>query len=153
MPGHRRLGAREELGGRAGRGIGGGVRKPEEIYVADGTAYVKKGTVAWELRARTTTAPLTGVRDRGVVQKAATAMTATTAESVCHGNGTGGGHAQHADPTCASGAVGAGPAFPAPVPDPAGSGVMDDLGHRSPATAPDSGRAPPSLAELQILRT
>ncbi|TXS41899.1 hypothetical protein EAO75_34240 [Streptomyces sp. uw30] len=83
----------------------------------------------------------------------ATAMTATTAESVCHGNGTGGGHAQHADPTCASGAVGAGPAFPAPVPDPAGSGVMDDLGHRSPATAPDSGRAPPSLAELQILRT
>ncbi|MFE6176480.1 hypothetical protein [Streptomyces sp. NPDC056464] len=87
-----------------------GVSKPEEIYVADGTAYVKKGTAAWEhgpvtdpefadrvedplaalhafsgygdevtlarpdgrveLRARTTTAPLTGVRDRDVVQKA-----------------------------------------------------------------------------------
>ncbi|TXS44031.1 hypothetical protein EAO75_29900 [Streptomyces sp. uw30] len=53
-----------------GSALSKGVRKPEEIYVADGTAYVKKGTVAWELRARTTTAPLTGVRDRGVVQKA-----------------------------------------------------------------------------------
>ncbi|WP_405585957.1 DUF6153 family protein [Streptomyces sp. NBC_01092] len=84
---------------------------------------------------------------------AMTAMTAMTDEAVCHGNGTGGGHAQHADPTCASGAVGGGPALPAPAPDPAGSGVTGDLGHRSPATAPDSGRAPPSLAELQILRT
>jgi hypothetical protein len=24
------------------------VSKPEEIYVADGTAYVRKGTAAWE---------------------------------------------------------------------------------------------------------
>ncbi|WP_406255890.1 hypothetical protein [Streptomyces nigra] len=87
-----------------------GVSKPEEIYVADGTAYVKTGTEAWEegpvtdpefadrvedplaaldafrrygdevtlatpdgrveLRARTTSATLTGVRDRGVVRKA-----------------------------------------------------------------------------------
>ncbi|MFI6013522.1 hypothetical protein ACIBAG_32770 [Streptomyces sp. NPDC051243] len=88
-----------------------GVSKPEEIYVADGTAHVKKGTAPWqhgplddpefadkvedplaaldafrgygddvtlatpedgrvELRVRTTTAPLTGVRDQAVVQKA-----------------------------------------------------------------------------------
>ncbi|MBX9397091.1 hypothetical protein K4749_26715 [Streptomyces sp. TRM72054] len=90
-----------------------GVSKPEEIYVADGTAYVKKGTAAWEhgpvtdpefankvedplaaldafrgygdevtaarpdgpdgqveLRVRTTTAPLTDVRNQAVVQRA-----------------------------------------------------------------------------------
>lgn len=84
--------------------------KPEEIYVADGTAYVKKGTAGWEhgpltdpefadkvedplaaldafrgyggeatfatpadrveLRVRTTTAPLPGVRNEAVVKKA-----------------------------------------------------------------------------------
>ncbi|MET9969091.1 hypothetical protein ABZZ80_24960 [Streptomyces sp. NPDC006356] len=87
-----------------------GVSKPEEIYVADGTAHVKKGTAGWEhgpltdpefadkvedplaaldafrgygaevtlatpadrveLRVRTTTAPLPGVRDEAVVKKA-----------------------------------------------------------------------------------
>lgn len=87
-----------------------GVSKPEEIYVADGTAHVRKGTADWEhgpltdpefaakvedplaaldafrgygaevtlatpadrveLRVRTTTAPLPGVRDEAVVQKA-----------------------------------------------------------------------------------
>ncbi|MFJ8634864.1 DUF6153 family protein [Streptomyces sp. NPDC093568] len=74
-------------------------------------------------------------------------------ESVCHGGDTGGGHAQHADPTCASGAVGSGPVLPALLPDPAGTGITGALAPRSPATAPDGGRAPPSLAELQILRT
>ncbi|MDC0770512.1 DUF6153 family protein [Streptomyces sp. HD] len=80
-------------------------------------------------------------------------MPATTDESVCHGGTTGGGHAQHADPTCASGAVGAGPALPALLPDPAGGAVSGDLDGRSVAAAPEGGRAPPSLAELQILRT
>ncbi|MFC5219264.1 DUF6153 family protein [Streptomyces coerulescens] len=79
--------------------------------------------------------------------------TAMTDEAVCHGDGTSGGHAQHADPTCASGAVGTGPALPALVPDPAGAGVTGALDRRSPAAVPDGERAPPSLAELQILRT
>ncbi|MGI5376871.1 DUF6153 family protein [Streptomyces sp. CA-251387] len=74
-------------------------------------------------------------------------------ERVCHGGDTGGGHAQHADPTCASGAVGAGPVLPGLLPDPAGSAVHGDLSGRSVTAAPDGGRAPPSLAELQILRT
>nr|WP_031498107.1 DUF6153 family protein [Streptomyces bicolor] len=78
---------------------------------------------------------------------------ATTDETVCHGGATGGGHAQHGDPTCASGAVGAGPVLPALLPDPAGSAVPGDLDGRSVAAAPEGGRAPPSLAELQILRT
>ncbi|MFJ7075414.1 DUF6153 family protein [Streptomyces sp. NPDC098781] len=78
---------------------------------------------------------------------------AMTDESVCHGTDSGGGHAQHSDPTCASGAVAGAPALPAPLPDPAGSGVAGDLDPRSPVTAPEGGRAPPSPAELQILRT
>ncbi|KUO21671.1 hypothetical protein [Streptomyces dysideae] len=102
----------------ASRGRSGA--KPEEIYVVDGTAYVKEGTAAWkqgplsdpefadkvedplaaldafrgygdeitlsepdgpdgrvELRVRTATAPLTGVRDEGVVQKALREFTPT----------------------------------------------------------------------------
>ncbi|MGC9538381.1 DUF6153 family protein [Streptomyces sp. UG1] len=75
-------------------------------------------------------------------------------ESVCHGGTTDGGHAQHADPTCASGAVGAGPVLPAPALDPAAGAVSGGLDHHpTPALAPDGGRGPPSLAELQILRT
>lgn len=77
----------------------------------------------------------------------------TNDETVCHGGVTGDGHAQHADPTCASGAVGAGPVLPGLLPDPAGSAVHGGLSGRSVTAAPEGGRAPPSLAELQILRT
>ncbi|WP_308400730.1 DUF6153 family protein [Streptomyces sp. AS02] len=84
---------------------------------------------------------------------AAAHMPGTADETVCHGGTTGGGHAQHADPTCASGAVGTGPVLPALLPDPAGNAVSGDPDGRSVAAAPEGGRAPPSLAELQILRT
>ncbi|MEU9051300.1 DUF6153 family protein [Streptomyces sp. NPDC048384] len=80
-------------------------------------------------------------------------LTPVTDESACHSPDSGGGHAQHADPTCASSAVGAGPVLPAPEPDPAGSAVAAGLDGRSVTAAPEGGRAPPSLAELQILRT
>lgn len=80
-------------------------------------------------------------------------LPATTDEAVCHGGAASGGHAQHADPTCASGAIGTGPALPALLPDPAGSAGSGDVDGRSVAAAPEGGRAPPSLAELQILRT
>ncbi len=79
--------------------------------------------------------------------------TAMTDEAVCHGSDPGGGHAQHADPTCASGAIGAGPVLPALAPDPGGATVGGDLDGRSVAAVTEGGRAPPSLAELQILRT
>ncbi|WP_052479706.1 DUF6153 family protein [Streptomyces sp. AVP053U2] len=75
-----------------------------------------------------------------------------SAESVCHGGRDGSGHAQHADATCSSGAVGAGPALPAPLPDPTARAASSAGGHRSAATDPEGGRAPPSLAELQLLR-
>ncbi|QOV36963.1 hypothetical protein IM697_00340 [Streptomyces ferrugineus] len=87
----------------------------------------------------------------------ARAMSAHTpvmsAESVCDGGSTDGGHVQHADPTCASGAVGAGPVLPALALDPVGGAVSGGLDRPDPALAPEGGRAPPSLAELQILRT
>ncbi|MFF5155990.1 DUF6153 family protein [Streptomyces sp. NPDC000348] len=80
-----------------------------------------------------------------------TDLAVMSAESVCD-HDDGGGHAQHADPTCASGAVGAGPALPALLPDPVGRAGSPVSGLRSMAAGPEGGRAPPSLAELQLLR-
>ncbi|KAB1143293.1 hypothetical protein F7R91_26225 [Streptomyces luteolifulvus] len=79
-------------------------------------------------------------------------MVTTGDEVVCHGDGSGGGHAQHADPTCASGAVGAGPVLPVLVPDPVGTGSGVDSRYGAFVAAIEGGRAPPSLAELQLLR-
>ncbi|MEV5019667.1 DUF6153 family protein [Streptomyces sp. NPDC053780] len=64
----------------------------------------------------------------------------------------GGGHLGHADAMCASGAVSQGPALPGLVPDPVPVAPWAGVGHAYPADAPDGARAPPSLAELQLLR-
>lgn len=69
----------------------------------------------------------------------------------CH-DGCGSGHLHHADPTCASGAVSGGPALPALVPDPGATAVRDDAPCPEAVTSQDGARAPPSLAELQLLR-
>ncbi|MFF4584209.1 DUF6153 family protein [Streptomyces sp. NPDC001388] len=72
----------------------------------------------------------------------------------CSGDGgrCGGGHVHHADATCASAGVGGGPALP----EPAAGSVLVPVPHDTlrpfPAAAPDGARAPPSLAELQLLR-
>ncbi|WP_343242908.1 DUF6153 family protein [Streptomyces sp. SID12501] len=73
-------------------------------------------------------------------------------EFVCHGMDSHGGHAQHADATCASGAVPAGHTFAALTPDPAGPSVLAARADRSLPRSPEGARAPPSLAELQLLR-
>ncbi|WP_308405222.1 DUF6153 family protein [Streptomyces sp. B93] len=73
-------------------------------------------------------------------------------EYVCHGSGGLGGHAHHADPTCASGALGAGPVLPLPAADAVGAVTSVDGPRGSFAVAPEGGRAPPTLAELQLLR-
>ncbi|MGW3650428.1 DUF6153 family protein [Streptomyces sp. NPDC000878] len=73
-------------------------------------------------------------------------------ETVCHGSGSPGGHAHHADATCASGAVPAGHTFPALTPDPAGAPALAGGVSRSLPRSPEGARAPPSLAELQLLR-
>lgn len=64
----------------------------------------------------------------------------------------GGGHLRHADAMCASGAVSDGPVLPAPVPDPVPVVGCDGIVRAYAAGAPDGARAPPSLAELQLLR-
>ncbi|MFE7214610.1 DUF6153 family protein [Streptomyces sp. NPDC001698] len=74
-------------------------------------------------------------------------------ESVCHDDdGGGGGHVRHADSTCASGALEAGPVLPALMPDPVGPVPLACGGHGSGAAALEGGRAPPTPAELQLLR-
>ncbi|MGW3144473.1 DUF6153 family protein [Streptomyces sp. NPDC001177] len=81
-------------------------------------------------------------------------MTAeATAADDCPGDGhCGGHHLKHADATCASGAVSGGPELPALVPDPVTAPVRADSVCFRAAKAPDGARAPPSLAELQLLR-
>ncbi|MFI2435589.1 DUF6153 family protein [Streptomyces sp. NPDC018693] len=81
------------------------------------------------------------------------AATAAEAHGVCFGDGHGGGgHARHADATCASAAVAGAPELPALVPDPVSTPVSADAVRPYAAVAPDGARAPPSLAELQLLR-
>ncbi len=64
----------------------------------------------------------------------------------------GGGHVQHADATCASGAVGGGPVLPSLVADPVSRCGPEDVVRACAVVEPDGARAPPSLAELQLLR-
>lgn len=81
-----------------------------------------------------------------------------TAAAVVHdgcsdGDGCDTGHMHHADPTCASAAVGGGPVLPALVTDPVTVPDGAATARTYAITAPDGGRAPPpSLAELQLLR-
>lgn len=67
-------------------------------------------------------------------------------------DGHGGHRLHHADPSCASGALDGGPRLPAPVPDPVTPPAPVRRPVDGPATAPDGARAPPDLAELQLLR-
>ncbi|CAM5539695.1 hypothetical protein SALBM311S_04421 [Streptomyces alboniger] len=80
-------------------------------------------------------------------------MTKSVAVSAHHECGDcGGGHLHHADPTCAAAAVRGAPDLPALLPDPVAVPERGDAVCPYTAEAPDSARAPPSLAELQLLR-
>ncbi|MBB1243628.1 hypothetical protein GL263_08650 [Streptomyces durbertensis] len=74
----------------------------------------------------------------------------TRADQACS-HGTGGGHPRHADGTCAAGAVSAAPALSAPA---TGTDTATDVAPAFGRVAPaaSASRAPPSLAELQLLR-
>ncbi|MER5970559.1 DUF6153 family protein [Streptomyces sp. NPDC002055] len=69
----------------------------------------------------------------------------------CHGHG-GGAPAHHADPTCAAGSLGGPPALAPPGPDPVSLPHPDEARRSRPERPQHGGRAPPSLAELQLLR-
>ncbi|MBW8801479.1 MAG: hypothetical protein JF597_50460 [Streptomyces sp.] len=73
-------------------------------------------------------------------------------DDACAGGQCGGCLAQHADATCASGAVSNGPQPPVLVADPVAVPAEADAAHSYVRTGPDGPRAPPSLAELQLLR-
>ncbi|MFF7376324.1 DUF6153 family protein [Streptomyces massasporeus] len=64
----------------------------------------------------------------------------------------GDGHVQHADATCASGAVGGGPVVPPLVADPAPVGEGESAVRAYAVVDTEGARAPPSLSELQLLR-
>ncbi|MFF9671452.1 DUF6153 family protein [Streptomyces eurythermus] len=82
----------------------------------------------------------------------ATHMTAAlVAVDDCAGHG-GGHRLHHADPSCASGALGGGPQLAAPAPDPVPAPAAAHRPLTARAVAPDGARAPPDLAELQLLR-
>ncbi|MFF6995189.1 DUF6153 family protein [Streptomyces sp. NPDC008313] len=60
-------------------------------------------------------------------------------------------HAHHADATCAASGVGA-PYAPPPLASAPGIPLMAQVQSPGAAGAPEGGRAPPDLAELQLLR-
>ncbi|MFJ4538051.1 DUF6153 family protein [Streptomyces tibetensis] len=64
----------------------------------------------------------------------------------------GDGHVQHADATCASGAVGGGPVLPPLVPDPVPASLGESAVRAYAVVDTEGARAPPSLSELQLLR-
>jgi hypothetical protein len=64
---------------------------------------------------------------------------------------TGGAGMHHTGGTCAAGAVSTGYAPPALPPAPPGT-AAPDAAHTVPTTLSTTGRAPPDLAELQLLR-
>lgn len=82
------------------------------------------------------------------------AAAAVVAQDHCpDGDGhCGGGLPHHADATCASGALNGGPQLPALIPDPVAVPVPDRCPRSRAATGPEGARAPPCLAELQLLR-
>lgn len=70
-----------------------------------------------------------------------------------HGDGGCTGHANHADPTCASASVpGASGVMPVLVPDMVSCAASTQALTSLVGSGADGGRAPPSLSELQRLR-
>lgn len=81
------------------------------------------------------------------------ATVGAAAHADCAGDGDcGGGHLRHADPTCMAASVNGGPTLPALVPDPVTVPVRAASVRSYAAQGPDGARAPPDLAELQLLR-
>ncbi|QNP72960.1 hypothetical protein IAG44_28365 [Streptomyces roseirectus] len=72
--------------------------------------------------------------------------------SGCSEDGHCGGHARHADATCAAAKVSGTPVPAGPVPDPVAVAVPDEIVRCRVGADSEAARAPPSLAELQLLR-
>lgn len=82
-----------------------------------------------------------------------TAVTASMPGGCDHGDGGCTGHTDHADPTCASASIAGTPAVaPVLLSDPVPCAESARAGTSPDGSGSDGGRAPPSLAELQLLR-
>ncbi|MFM9373351.1 DUF6153 family protein [Streptomyces sp. Da 82-17] len=68
------------------------------------------------------------------------------------GEGCGGGHVRHSDPTCSSPGVAGSPALPALLPSLTDGAEPPAVHPVWAGDGPVGGRAPPSLSELQLLR-
>jgi hypothetical protein len=95
-------------------------------------------------------APASAGHEHGHAMPEHRTVDVSTVQDGCHEGG--GGRLHHADPTCKASTLSGGPALPALVPDAMATRVEADAVHTHPGTAPDGARAPPSLAELQLLR-
>ncbi|MEV4334100.1 DUF6153 family protein [Streptomyces sp. NPDC049597] len=80
-----------------------------------------------------------------------TDMACEDCSHVDHGDTGTGGHAEHADTTCAAGGTSTAPALPALAATGVVTCAAPDTAPLLPG-APATGRAPPSLSELQLLR-
>ncbi|MCX5334575.1 MULTISPECIES: DUF6153 family protein [unclassified Streptomyces] len=84
---------------------------------------------------------------------AAVSVSVSAPHGDCAGEGhCGSGHVTHADTTCSAASVSGGPSLPALVPDPVAIVVRDESPRAYAGSDPEGARAPPSLAELQLLR-
>ncbi|MEV5144724.1 DUF6153 family protein [Streptomyces sp. NPDC052727] len=98
-------------------------------------------------------APGGGMAHAGPARAAHGAVAVSAPDDCPDPAGHCGGHRlHHADPSCASGALDGGPRLPVPAPDPVAVVAPAPCPRPGPATAPDGARAPPDLAELQLLR-
>ncbi|MHC5906825.1 DUF6153 family protein [Streptomyces sp. S6] len=88
----------------------------------------------------------------GTTAAAPESLSDGTALSGCPEDGHCGAHARHADATCAAAKVGGAPELAGPVPDPVGVVVPDEILRTAACVSRQAARAPPSLAELQLLR-
>ncbi|MFJ3619835.1 DUF6153 family protein [Streptomyces iakyrus] len=100
-------------------------------------------------------APGGGLSQRAHVMQGHQAQTAPASVSATHDMPylhCADGHVRHADATCASGAVSGGPVLPPLVPDPVPAAAGESAVRAYAVMDADGARAPPSLAELQLLR-
>lgn len=110
---------------------------------------VLAGVLAMHGLAPGTLAPHPGAHS-GTHAKPAAHVAGDACDHVEEGGG-GTGHAQHADSTCAAGGVSAAPGQP-PLPAGTVEAAARTALHARPGGATVSGRAPPDLARLQLLR-
>lgn len=80
------------------------------------------------------------------------AHAAVIEDGACHGGGNSPGEDEHADPSCASGAVPGSPVLSAPALSPQPPTAAAPMAVSPSYGQPDGARAPPTLEELQLLR-